>query len=438
MLKRLLHVVAQYLKTKYGRRFRTRKELERWQEQKVEKHVTWVLAHSPFYQEWLKDYSIKDWRQFPIINKQIMMDQFLQFNTVGVTKEEAFSLAFQSEETRDFSGKTQGISVGLSSGTSGNRGLFLVRDEESWQWVGAMLAKVLPNSIFGKCRIALFLRANNNLYTSLTSNRIHFQFFDLLTPLKEHVSKIQEYQPTILVAPPSVLRMLAKMQMEQKVNLHLQKVISVAEVLDPLDEQLISKGFGQIVHQIYQCTEGFLATTCSHGTLHLNEDLVVIQKKYLDRQKRKFSPIITDFCRTSQPIIRYGLDDILTERAEPCPCGSVYTAIEQIEGRCDDLFYFPHRTEQQNVTIYPDFIRRAVISADSRIEEYRVLQLADDELVIQLKVSDSNKLEVQQLIEESMKALCDQLECILPKIRWSEYEWQTGAKKLRRVERMYG
>lgn len=428
-------MLEQYLKTKYGRQFRTREELENWQEQKVEKHLTWVLAHSPFYKEWLKDYSIKDWRQFPLINKQIMMENFLHFNTVRVSKEEAFSLATQSEESRDFSLKTQGISVGLSSGTSGNRGLFLVRDEESWYWVGAMLAKVLPNSIFGKCRIALFLRANSNLYTSLTSNRIQFQFFDLLTPLNEHVSKIQEYQPTVLVAPPSVLRMLAQMQLEKKVDLHPKKVISVAEVLDPLDERVISQAFGQMVHQIYQCTEGFLATTCSHGTLHLNEDLVVIQKKYLDREKRKFSPIITDFYRTSQPIIRYCLDDILTERAEPCPCGSIYTAIEQIEGRCDDQFFFSHQTEQRKVTIYPDFIRRAVISADSRIEEYRVLQLAEDEIEIQLKVPDTNREEIQCLVEQELKTLCNQLQCTLPKIRWTEYEWQTGAKKLRRVER---
>ena len=44
-----------------------------------------------------------------------------------------------------------------------------------------------------------------------------------------------------------------------------------------------------------------------------------------------FYPIITDFKRTSQPIYRYRLNDILVEEKSPCPCGSVFTRIAKIE-----------------------------------------------------------------------------------------------------------
>nr|MBT2175989.1 CoF synthetase [Streptococcus mitis] len=98
--------------------------------------------------------------------------------------------------------------------------------------------------------------------------------------------------------------------------------------------EFICATFKQTVHQVYQCTEGFLATTCKQGTLHINEDLVHIEKEYLDQEKGIFVPIITDFMRKTQPIIRYRLNDILIEKKTPCSCGSPFLALERIDGRC--------------------------------------------------------------------------------------------------------
>ena len=47
-----------------------------------------------------------------------------------------------------------------------------------------------------------------------------------------------------------------------------------------------------IIDQVYQATEGFLACTCSAGHLHLNEDIIFVEKEYLD--ERRFYPVITD------------------------------------------------------------------------------------------------------------------------------------------------
>ena len=77
-----------------------------------------------------------------------------------------------------------------------------------------------------------------------------------------------------------------------------------------------------------------------------------IEKEYIDPATRRFVPVITDFSRTSQPIIRYRLNDILTEAAAPCACGSLFTAIERIEGRCDDTLYFSHTYESTAVSVF--------------------------------------------------------------------------------------
>ncbi len=62
------------------------------------------------------------------------------------------------------------------------------------------------------------------------------------------------------------------------VSVRPDKVYAVAEVLEIADERRIAAGLGQrTIHQLYQCTEGFLAHTCAHGVLHLNEDGVVVR-----------------------------------------------------------------------------------------------------------------------------------------------------------------
>ena len=68
------------------------------------------------------------------------------------------------------------------------------------------------------------------------------------------------------------------------------------------------------------------------GTLHFNEDLLIIEQKYLDAEKQRFHPLITDLMRTTQPVVRYELNDIITAK-KSCPCGSKWLAIEQIEGQ---------------------------------------------------------------------------------------------------------
>ncbi|GAA3325960.1 hypothetical protein GCM10020331_059960 [Ectobacillus funiculus] len=79
----------------------------------------------------------------------------------------------------------------MSSGTSGNRGLFLVSKEERYLWAGSILAKVLPASILNKQKIA-FLRANSNLYeTTKKTNGFHFTFFDLLDYFETHIKKAE-------------------------------------------------------------------------------------------------------------------------------------------------------------------------------------------------------------------------------------------------------
>ena len=373
-------LLKHYLKHKYFLRFKDRGSLERWQEWRVLRHMGWLKRHSPYYARAFARLELTNWRQLTMMDKRSMMEHFDDINTLGLSKEHAFDLALADEQSRDFIAEYQGVSIGMSSGTSGNRGLFLVSPKEQAAWAGVILAKMLPDTLLRPQRIALFLRANNKLYSSVTSRHIRFQFFDLFQPLETHLQVLDSYQPTILIGPPSVLSLLASWQ-GRKLAIAPRRIIAGAEVLEDSDRASIEAAFAQRPHEVYQATEGFLAATCSHGSLHFNEDIVHIEKHYIDDGKTRFMPIVTDFNRYSQAIVRYRLNDIILENPEACPCGSVMTRIAKIEGRSDDIFYLDRRDNKGRRRVFADYLRRAMFKV-SRLEHYRVVQESPQDIRI--------------------------------------------------------
>lgn len=412
-----LKIYMYYLIYKH-KKFKNRKKLINYQNRKIIKQLKFIRKHSKFY----KNYKTNNLKDYPIIDKKIMMKYFNELNTIEIDKDEALEFVIKSEKDRKFKGKLNKTTVGLSSGTSDTRGVFLVSDNEKNKWAGYILARYLGNDLYKGCKIAFFMRADSNLYESLNSKHIKFVFFDIFKPMEENIKKLEKFKPNILVGQPSVLIELVK----KKANICPNKIISIAEVLEKSDEKIIKKFFKKdIIYQVYQCTEGCLATTCEYGTLHLNEDIVYIEKEYLD--KNRFVPIITDFTRKSQPIIRYRLNDILVESTKKCKCNSCFTVLERIEGREDDIFIFLNKNGE-NIKVFPDFIRRCILFAGD-IENYRCVQQTKENITIYI---DCNKATKEKIYNE-FKKLSEQLKFLLPKITFKDYYYDNN-KKLKRVE----
>lgn len=417
------------------------------------RHRHWNAMHpnllrSPYYTPYADQG--KSIEEYPIIDKSIFMANFTAINTVGIEQEAAYSEAELAERNRSFTPTINGVTVGLSSGTSGNRGIFLATETERARWVAAILDRVIGFS-FRKRSVAFFLRANSNLYSSVKSNLLHFEYFDLLIPVEEQLNYLQELNPTILVAQPSLLLELAKAIKGNQLQISPEKVISVAEVLTPEDRKVLEGVFGDPIHQVYQCTEGFLAASCAYGVLHFNEDFLHIERKYLDPEQRRFHPVITDLMRTSQPVIRYELNDIIHVKTEPCPCGSSWLAIEQIEGRSDDVLEFIVQSDNQSidqlkkakpecattsiaqqrntVRIYPDFIRRSIIMADPKISVYEVVQITPQEISLYIEGSE----ESFHLAEEALKALLSNYGLCYIEVSEKHHPSRIPGAKLRRI-----
>ena len=89
--------------------------------------------------------------------------------------------------------------------------------------------------------------------------------------------------------------------------------------------------------------------------------------------EHRFSPVITDFTRKTQPIVRYRLDDVLVIRDTPCPCGDVQTAIERIEGRCDDQLLLAD-AQNRPVRLFADACNRIICNTLPAETDFRLHQ----------------------------------------------------------------
>jgi putative adenylate-forming enzyme len=395
-MMRVFWLLLSYWRTR-RLRFGSRAALEAYQAQRMRAFLARLCAHSPYF----KPFCALPLAQWPTMDKALMIARFDSMNTASLVLDDAMAAALQAERSRDFKPAVNGITVGLSSGTSSQRAVFAVSEREKATWAGVMLAKALPAGLFSGQRVALFLRANSNLYEAVRTPWLQFAFFDLFQPFRQLMDALQVYRPSVVVAPAQVLRELALAKLAGSLAVTPLRVISVAEVLEPQDRVLIERAFGQ-VHEIYQATEGFLASTCERGVLHLNEEHVHVEPVWLDQQQRRFVPLITDFSRMTQPIVRYRLDDILVARAEPCPCGRVTRAIERIEGRCDDMLSLPG-TDGQPVPVFADLLARALAQALPADADYRLRQTDDTTLALSAAI-DSDRIEPLRLHLEATLA----------------------------------
>lgn len=357
-------------------------DLPAYQERRAAAIVAFAYRHAPFYRRHWQGCDPGDWRSLPLIDKHLMMDNFSDFNTAGVGREQALAVALRAERERDFSPTVGGLTVGLSSGTSGHRGLFMVSPAEQAAWAGAILARTIRSPRELPLRVAFFLRSNSNLYEQVGGRLIRFRYFDLMAPPEQAIADLNRFQPSVVVGPPSLLGLLADAAGAGALRISPSRLISVAEVLEPQDQALLARQFAAPVHQIYQCTEGLLAISCARGALHIQEDLAAIQLEPLGDGRA--APIITDLWRRTQPIIRYRLNDLLV-MGGGCACGSDWRVIERIEGRCDDLLYFQAAGGRRPV--FPDTIRRAILLASDQIRDYQAAQERDGQLAIGLELA---------------------------------------------------
>ncbi len=411
-----------------------------YQDRRAQSIVGFARRHSPFYAALYGAEPATRWRTLPTIDKAVMMANLSTLNTRQVKLETALETALAAESSRDFRSRVGDLTVGLSSGTSGHRGLFLIDEQEQARWAGTVVARVAPRIRRHGVRITLFSMSGSNLYQRLQRGWLSFQHFNLATPIDEAVTRLNSHPPDLLAGPPSYLHALSERQLAGELRIRPERLISVAEVLEPQIETQLRERFACAVHQIYQCTEGLIGVSCKNGRLHLQEDLVVVQTESVEAtaESQRVTPIITDLWRQVQPIIRYRLNDILALcPAEACSCGSGFRTIERIEGRLDDVCRFA-ASDGSLLSVFPATIRRMVLLASGAVRDYEVIQERDSQLRVRLALASGAELNtVATLVRKAIEAgLREQGIADADLVIEAGEPQRFTTKKLRRVRRL--
>lgn len=375
-------------------------QIESYQEKTVLSLLDQVRRQSPFYREYYAGNKVSDLSEFarlPTINKTIMMEQFDRLNTAGLRLDEVMAYALAKELNHDYMGYFQNqYVVGLSSGTSGNKGIYVTDRNLTQRLPGVFLARGGVSLGDLPLRILFILRVFSQGFADINAPLIKLSYLSSMTPPDEIIQVFNEMGANILMAPPSLLRQL--LPLCDKIKNPPRRVISYAEVLTGEDKARISKAFAAPVVEIYQASEGQIGSPCRCGNLHINEDLVYVELYAEDGTTRVMSPgqrtgrmVLTNLVNKVQPLLRYEMNDII-ELGTECPCGSSFRVIKRIIGRNDDVLHL--MTHKGNLRpVYPDLISRWIITTDDLIREFIVEQDAADHLIIKLDIGGSGQKE---------------------------------------------
>ncbi len=359
-MTKLMHTARAFAETLWvTRKGRSRASFEAWQAAKLKKWLAHDLPKVGFYANGATCLS-----SLPIIDKSNVMAQFEDFNLGRISSAQGWA-AFED------TGQIGKVSIGASTGTSGNRALYAVTPAERFRWLGTILAKTVPGFLFAAERVAVILPQSSDLYDGANqTGRMALRFFDLRSGVETWLDRLEQFDPTTIVAPPRVLRHLA----EQNAKLHPKRLYSGAETLDPMDRKIIEAAFSVRLGQIYMATEGLFAVTCAHGNLHLAEDANHFELQPVG--DGLVTPLVTGFRRQFQIMARYRMNDLLRMSDQSCSCGSPLRVVDEVVGRMDDAFLFGGRL------VTPDVMRNAVLNASRDITDFRIRR--ESERVISL------------------------------------------------------
>jgi putative adenylate-forming enzyme len=286
--------------------------------------------------------------EVPITDVSDLRADYGRWNSLGCSHAQVHAAALDAENGG--TGEVRpGVVAGYSTGSGGVRGVFLAGAAERADYIGQILARVLPlGALLAPMRVALMLRANSALYSDSAGRRRAFLHLPLHVTLEEATACLAVFSPTVLIAPASRLVWMAGEVLAGRLALPaLNRLFYGAEPMGEAERAWVGQALGVRPDPIYQATEGFLAAACSRGALHLNEHSLEIELEPVHGTPG-FRPVVTDLRRTSQPVVRLRTDDYLELDPAGCGCGYAGRVIRPVMGRVGDLWRFPGRVVTPN------------------------------------------------------------------------------------------
>ena len=224
-------------------------------------------------------------------------------------------------------------------------------------------------------------------------------FAPVTLALRDIIDRVQRAQPLILVGFPSVIARLADAQSRGELDISPIVVAVTGEQLTTDHVDRITTGLGVPPTNSYGTSEGLMGTAPpGSDEFDFCSDLAIIE--FVDRDDQPIPAgeaadhiLITNRFTSSQPLIRYRIDDVMTP-APPSPVHGHQRATAQ--GRNDEELHLG------GVAIHPITIR-TLMAANPEITEFQIeLRPIDEVHVNVVTTADINPRSIEGTIRTAL------------------------------------
>jgi phenylacetate-CoA ligase len=345
----------------YQRRLRRRDrwgraELLGYQQRALERLRKHAYNKSSFYRHFHAGKLDQPLAELPVLTKTTLMENFDQLVTrpnLRLAGVEDYLSRLRGNELFQ-----QRYFVSATAGTTGRRGVFLWNFAEWVQVVGSYnRAFDWAGSTAGlthRVKTAVVSSTNPTHQSARVGASIHSRWVPTLRidsgePLDGIVAKLNAWQPQMLIAYASMLRLLAEEQLARRLTIAPQFLFSASEVLTDSTRRLATTVWNRTPYNVYAATEtaGIAAECDQHAGMHLFEDLVITE--VVDADNQPVPPghygakvLVTVLFSRTLPLIRYEMSDSIQLAEEHSwSCGRPYALITGIQGREQEALEFP-------------------------------------------------------------------------------------------------
>lgn len=371
---------------------------DRWTVEQLRSHQAreqaglraWAYRRSPFYRGFHTGLLDRPLTELPVLTKAMLMEHFDEISTrPDVRLADLQQHLSGPSSDRLFRGRYY---VCATAGTTGHRGIFVWSLAE-WVQVVASYNRAFDwaGSTAGlthRVRTAVVSSTNPAHQSARVGASIHSRWIPTLRidsgdELAGIVARLNDWQPRMLIAYASMLRLLAAEQIAGRLVIAPQFVFSASEVLTDSTRALAGRAWGIRAHNVYAATEtsGIAADCGHHQGMHLFEDLVITE--VVDENNQPVPPgvygakvlVTVPFSRTL-PLIRYEMSDsVELTAAHHCGCGRPYRTINSIQGRQQEALHLPALDGSGQRPIQPIVLHH--VMDDVTAAAWQIVQRAD-------------------------------------------------------------
>lgn len=365
--------------------FRSAAEIRILQEERLKRHLAYVAAHSPFYQEMFREQAIEPARitldslaRIPLTDKQLLAEQNDRFLAAPMA---------------------QIVDIVLSSGTTGRATKVMYTENdlrrlaynEEISFASCGLCPddiVLLTCTMDRCFIAglAYFSGVRSLGAAAIRNG--------LSSVESHLEIIRRLKPTAIIGVPTFLLKLGKFLISEGVDpasTGVGKLVCIGEPIRGSDLAFLKLGeelehiWGAKVYSTYASSEtitSFCECTAQNGG-HLHPDLAVVEIVNEDGAVLPIGEtgevVVTPLAIEGMPLIRFRTGDVSFLIDEPCSCGRNSSRLGPILGRKNQML------KLKGTTLYPNSIN-AILDILPGVKEYYVSASTTYDLADSVKI----------------------------------------------------